>query len=105
MIVIRVELWPGGDHGRRKTIAVGTIANVGGTHTRGEYEARFFGAGNGEAQDIAHVYDRLATRGNLNARTPWRVAFVKNFPRKRQGAWVLLWLALMEACGGLKWVA
>lgn len=101
MIVIRIELWPGGSHERRKTIAVGTIANTGGTEARGEYGARFYGAGNGATRDISHVYEKLARVGR-DPREPWRVAYVKGFPRKREGAWALLMLALIEAVAGLR---
>lgn len=99
MIVIRVELWPGGDRAGRKTIAVGTIANIGGTDALGNYEARLYGAGNGASRDIEHVYEYLVTRGHLDAREPWRVAFVQGFARKRQGAWALLFHALAETLG------
>jgi hypothetical protein len=96
MIVVRVELWPQGSFRARKTIAVATIANVGGTETRGEYEAKFYGAGNGASGDIEHVYGHL-TQGRHLQRTPWRVAFLRGFARKREGAWHLLRYLLTEA--------
>lgn len=107
MIVIRIELWPCGSHASRKTIALGTITNVGGTATRGEYEVKLFGAGNGQTEDIEYVYERLAQepRRVLNNRSPWRTGAVVNFERKRKGAWWLLLYALMDAVGGLRRLA
>lgn len=95
MIVIRVELWPGGNHAVRKTIGVGVIANTGGTEARGEYEARFYGAGNSKSGDISGVYDDIA-KGPLRGmmRSSWRAGRIVNFPRKVYGVWVLLNAAL-----------
>jgi len=30
MLVVTVEIWPGGDHGRARVLERGVIANVGG---------------------------------------------------------------------------
>jgi len=104
MIVIRIEIWPRGSFAERKTIAVGTIVNNGGTVTRGEYIAKFYGAGSASSGDIQRVYDKLARDGHVS-RQPWRVAFPKNFPRKVEGAWSLLMGALIEAVSGFRRVS
>lgn len=76
MLIVRVELWPGGDPSRRKTLATGKITNTGeGSPTSGEYRAVLLdGAGR-----------------------EWKTAYVAAFPRKRLLAWDLLYRVLRAA--------
>jgi hypothetical protein len=101
LIVIRIELWPHGSFAQRKLIALGKIVNTGGTDARGEYAVTLYGSGNGETRDIEYVYERLIL-DELRQRVPWRTGVVTNFPRKREGAWSLLLVALMDAVAGLR---
>ena len=67
MLVVRIELWPGGCESRKRTLATGTITNLGtGSKTRGNYFA-----------DLRDAAGR-----------PWRHGTVTDFPRKRLLAWV-----------------
>lgn len=94
MIVVRIELWPRGSFRHRKTLAVGTMVNVGGTRSKGDYEVRLWGAGNSRSGDLSGVYNDLA--GDQSPRTSrlWRTGVVQAFPRLKKGAWALLQRAL-----------
>jgi hypothetical protein len=78
MLVVRIELWPGGCEDRKKTLATGTIANLGtGSLTHGNY--------------FADLRDK--------AGRPWRHCSIANFPRKRLLAWDLLYRVLAAIVG------
>jgi hypothetical protein len=72
MLVVKIELWPGGREADKKTLATGTITNIGGTLTQGDY--------------FVDLRDK--------AGRPWRHATITGFPRKRLLAWDLLYRAL-----------
>ena len=44
MIVVKLELWPGGDGSRRKLLGTMNISNIGGTKKRGRYAVFVCGA-------------------------------------------------------------
>lgn len=74
----QIELWPGGDERRKRTLGTGTITNVGtGTLTQGNYFADF--------RDAA-------------GRT-WKHTTVAGFPRKRLLGWDLLYRVLKNLVG------
>ena len=78
MLHITIELWPGGDGSRARTLATGKIVNNGhGSETRGDYY--------------------VALRDGRNR--PWRSGHVLDFPRKRLLAWDLLCRALINLIG------
>lgn len=78
MLVIKIELHPHGDPTRAKTLATGTIGNIGtGTWTRGNY--------------IVNLYDAA---GRL-----WKTGEVEDFPRTRLLAWDLLARSLFNILG------
>ncbi len=80
MIVVRVEIWPGGNRDRRRHLGTAAITNNAcGTETRGSYVARFFVAG--------------------KRKKTWHVTNVNGFPRTRLLAWDLLFRALRNVCG------
>jgi hypothetical protein len=86
MIVVRVELWPGGDPSKAVRLGTATIVNDGsGTASRGNYFAAFGKRG--------------STFRDLKQKRPLRIGRVVNFPRKQQNAWQLLGLALYSAFG------
>ena len=73
MLRITIELLPGGCEARKRTLATGTIANVGtGSRSQGNYFADFLDA----------------------AGHPWKHCTVSGFPRKRLLAWDLLFRVL-----------
>lgn len=78
MIYIRVELWPFGDRTRARTLGEATVANVGGTDTRGTYDFKIMQA------DLKKV---------------WKAARISNFPRKQLKAWDLLLAGLIATIG------
>lgn len=78
MLYVRVELWPGGDSGRRKLLGEARISLIGGTERSGTYWASLTGV-RGRELDCD---------------------MVSEFPRKRLLAWDLLLLALMKLRGG-----
>lgn len=78
MLHITIELWPGGDPSRRKTLATGKIVNdASGDEGCGNYYVQL--------QD---------GRNRL-----WRQGIVIGFPRKRLLAWDLLLRALANIIG------
>jgi hypothetical protein len=81
MIVVRVELWPFGNQARAIPLGTATITNdgSGGLHV-GNYNAEF-------------------SKRGAKAST-WKSSRVEGFPRKRLGAWDLLYRALRSAVGG-----
>jgi hypothetical protein len=73
MLVVRIELWPGGCEARKRTLATGTITNLGtGSNTCGNYFA-----------DLRDAAGRS-----------WRHGTVTDFPRNRLLAWDLLFRVL-----------
>ena len=76
MLVVRIELWPGGYEARKRTLATGTITNLGtGSKTRGNYFA-----------DLRDAAGR-----------PWRHGTVTDFPRKAASR-VGLALRVLKTC-------
>lgn len=81
MLRITIELLPMGDESRARHLGTAEIWNDGkGTIARGNYGAR------------------LSRRGQPNS--TWKKASITGFPRKRLGAWDLLYRILREAVGG-----
>lgn len=80
MLVIKIELWPaGGDARRVVSKGYATIVNDGsGTLTAGNYKVAI---------------------SQVDGDRPWKEGQVKGFPRKRLGAWDLLYRALREVVG------
>jgi hypothetical protein len=68
VIVVKIEMWPGGDQSKAYPIAVGVIVNDGtGTKSKGNYEF------------------------SLGLKRPnWRVGKVFDYPRQRLNVWHLL---------------
>ena len=80
MIRVTLELLPFGDSSNPKHLGTIYIANdASGTHTDGNYNYR------------------LTRRGSLT--TVFRTGEIKNFPRKRLGAYDLLFRVLRDAIG------
>ena len=80
MIVVTVELWPGGDAERKKTLGTAHIINDGtGTVQRGNYDVRLF---------TWHTPPKVWKRGR-----------VVGFDRLGRGPFDLLYLALRGIVG------
>ena len=80
MIVVKIELWPGGDQDRAVVMHTAAIVNdTTGTPTRGNY------------------YFTLSKRGGMKV---YKKGCVEGFARKRETAWKLLYLVLKEAFEG-----
>jgi hypothetical protein len=78
MLRITIELLPGGSEARKRTLATGTITNLGtGSPTQGNYFA-----------DLRDAAGR-----------PWRHVTLNSFPRKRLLAWDLLYRVLKNLVG------
>lgn len=77
MLVCRIEMWPGGDRSKAYDMGSVLIARSGGTDTQGEYSVQLTGKP-----------EHFKRRGF------WRQGVVKDFPRKRLGAYDLLLRAL-----------
>jgi len=90
MIVITVELWPGGLEQHKELLGTGIIANDStGTDTRGNYRYCFSKRG----ETIAQLLKKKAWKFGR----AWKTGTVLNFPRKQLNAWDLLGLALASA--------
>lgn len=94
MLVIRIELWPRGDHTRARSLGVATIANVGGTVKQGDYECRLFKSPEYSASAEKRPLEQMLTRPT--AKETWRKGRVEGFSRLRLGPWDLLFRALGE---------
>lgn len=80
MLRVTIELLPYGDETRKRHLGTCEIANdASGTPTRGNYHIRF------------------SRRGKPFS--TWKETRVEGFPRKRLGAWDLLFLALRNIVG------
>ena len=78
MIKVTIELWPGGCEDRKRTLATGTITNLGtGSPTQGNY--------------FVDLRDK--------AGRPWQHCSIARFPRKQLLAWDLLYRALEKVVG------
>ncbi len=80
MLVIKIELWPGGDKSRARSLGEAEIANVGGDAQIGDYAVRLLKWGGG--------------------RRTWKKGEVRGFPRLRLGPWDLLYRALASIVAG-----
>jgi hypothetical protein len=88
MIVVRVELWPGGCRDRARLLGMATIENDGsGTQTSGNYRATFMGA---TLTGITSAVWR---------RPAWKTATAAAFPRERLSHWDLLYRLLRDIVG------
>lgn len=85
MIVIKVELWPGGNRNRAVDLGTATIANITGLRDISAYEVRLL----------------KGARFSKKAGELYKAGIVPAFPRrdKRWGPWELLALALEATVG------
>jgi hypothetical protein len=90
MLVVKIEMWPQGDHTKARSIGVATIANTGGDTTLGDYECRLFKSP--ENSKKARPLHEMLTRPK--AKETWRKGTVQGFPRIKLGPWDLLFRAL-----------
>ena len=80
MLVVRIELWPGGDESRKRILGLAHIINDGtGDENTGNYVVRLF---------------RWGSDGRI-----WKSAQLFGFKRKRLGPWDLLLSALNATIG------
>lgn len=80
MLVVTIELWPGGDQARKRHLGTARIANDGrGTLSAGDYDVT------------------LSRCGQPNQ--AWRRGRVEGFPRRRLGPWDLLYRSLAATVG------
>lgn len=84
MIVIRIEMWPGGREEGKREIALAHIANIGGNGTVATYSCKFL---------------KSAEYSARNAGKVWRQGRVTDFNRKKLGPWDLLLRALVAVVG------
>ena len=92
MLVIKILLWPRGDHTRERELGVATISNVGGTLQTGNYEAVLLKSGEYSAAARARPLEQRATRPL--SKEVWKRGAVEGFARQRLGPWDLLFRAL-----------
>jgi hypothetical protein len=87
MIVVKIELWPGGDEGRKQDLGTAQIANAvtSTLATAGEL---------GDYTIELHKGRKYSTRGGV-----WKAGRVNGFPRLRLGPWDLLFRALRDMVG------
>lgn len=85
MIVVKLELWPGGDESRAQDLGKAIIGNESNLADISDYS----------------VYLLTGAKYSRNPGTIWRTGEVKGFPRTsyQVGPWELLFLALESALG------
>jgi hypothetical protein len=90
MIVVKIELWPGGNENHPLKAEIGRmyIANVGGTHDRGDYSVAVC------RRSSTHVPLPLCGPGGPKA---IRTGEVLNYPRLAYNVWRLIARALKSA--------
>ncbi len=91
MIYIKIAMWPGGDQTRERLLGEGTIANVGGDASFGDYQCLLFKS----PEYSKHPGD--PARPKVSA--IWKKGYTKRFPRSRLGPWDLLFRCLLTAVG------
>lgn len=90
MIVVKLELWPGGDERRKREIGTTYINNVGGTDKRGDYDVRV----------MRKDYDpcTISLRQVFGeGKGITRKGHVSNYPRLSYNVWRLITKALLSA--------
>lgn len=89
MIVIRVEMWPGGDKSKRRLMALGVITNLGtaSSRARGDYSV------------ILSRVSRTATNSDQTRKMIWKRGRVLGFKRDAFSVWYLLGTALYTLLG------
>ena len=92
MIVIKVEMWPGGNPNRAQEFTRAYISNdvlttVKTAGCAGDYTAQFHGGIWGR-EDNARLMKRV-----------WKTGTVRGFDRVRRGVWDLIYQALQSAVG------
>jgi hypothetical protein len=92
MLVVKIEMWPQGDHTKARSLGVATIANTGGDTTLGDYECHFFKSSEYSEQAETRPLHEMLTRPK--AKEIWHKSEVRGFPRLKLGPWDLLFLAL-----------
>jgi hypothetical protein len=91
VIVIRAEMWPGGDESRKYELGRTYIYNDGaGGSSRGNYEVRVC------RKNKERSYD-LTPREIVAAKKCTRTARVDNWPRKSYNVWLLILRCLRSA--------
>lgn len=90
MLVLKLELWPGGDASRSREIGRTYINNVGGTDKRGDYDVRVMRK-DYDPQTIS-MRDVFA-----NGKGITRKGHVSNYPRLSYNVWRLIVRALLSA--------
>ena len=93
MLVIKIEMWPRGNHAKARPLGVATIANVGGDAKVGDYECRLFKSPEYSKNAETRPLHEMLTKPL--AKETWRKARLNGFPRLRLGPWDLLLRALV----------
>lgn len=90
MIVVKLELWPGGDASRSHEIGRTYINNVGGAGKRGDYDVRVMRKDYGP--DTVSMRNVFADGKGIA-----RKGHVSNYPRLSYNVWRLIVRALLSA--------
>lgn len=98
MIVVDLDMWPGGDQSQPRALATIAIANVGGDQQIGKY---VYAIGHqadprGRERATAHDLIREAMRVTPSRVFVWKYGTIEHFERRR-GAVALLALVLADA--------
>lgn len=92
MIVVRIELWPGGAEDKLREIGRMYIANVGGTQERGDYTVAVCRKGSEKVPaELWQGAGRDAPEGSPKAT---RAGSVRDYPRLAYNVWRLVCRAL-----------
>ena len=97
MLVIKIELWPKGDHTRARNLGTATIANTGGDFFRGDYDVVLLKSEEYSTRAGRRPEHEVCTKPK--ASEVWRRGEVKFFPRGKSGGlgpWDLLFRGLIN---------
>lgn len=98
MIVVKLEIWPGGNEERAKEIGRTYIANDGsGSQDRGDYKVAV--CRRGTTQVPCELFDEADAQiaGGLGVPRATRAGTVKDYPRLAYNVWRLITRSLLAA--------
>lgn len=93
MIVIRLEMWPKGDHTKARELGIGVIANIGGSAALGDYDCILLKSPEYSKKNANRPMAERCNRPRMAE--IWRRSKVSGFPRGHtHGPWDLVFRAL-----------
>ncbi len=94
MIVLRVDVWPGGDYRRARDMGTVLVWNVGGDQEFGKYRYKIL-----KFNQRRRYKEVLMQPDRIPDHACWRSGSIQGFPREKQGPLDLLYRILEKSIG------